>query len=71
TNDRFPYYENQHIQMVSLPFKNSEMQLLIILPKKTFGLAKLEDKLTGEELFSYIGALNHLTKLSYVVNSPL
>ncbi|VDM15105.1 unnamed protein product [Wuchereria bancrofti] len=44
------------------------MQLLIILPKKTFGLAKLEDKLTGEELFSYIGALNHLTKLSYVID---
>lgn len=54
----FPYYEDQQVQMVSLPLKNSKTQMLIILPKQIFGLAKLENELTGEKLFSYFKALD-------------
>ncbi|VDO23222.1 unnamed protein product [Brugia timori] len=64
---KFPYYENQHMQAVSLPFKDSEMQMLIILPKKTFDLAKFEDKLTGEELFSYISALDSSHEITVTI----
>ncbi|EFO13056.1 hypothetical protein LOAG_15473, partial [Loa loa] len=53
----FPYYEDQQIQMVSLPLRNSEMEMLIILPKKIFGLGKFEAKLTGRKLFSYVEEL--------------
>uniref|UniRef100_A0A0R3RMK1 SERPIN domain-containing protein n=1 Tax=Elaeophora elaphi TaxID=1147741 RepID=A0A0R3RMK1_9BILA len=56
--ENFPYYEDENVQVVSLPLKNNKMQVLIILPKQMFGLAELERELTGEKLISYISALN-------------
>ncbi|EFO13118.2 hypothetical protein LOAG_15412 [Loa loa] len=53
----FPYYEDRQMQIVSLPLKNSEMEMLIILPKEIFGLEDFEAELTGEKLFNYIDKL--------------
>lgn len=54
----FPYYEDESVQVVSLPLQNEEMQMLIILPKKTLGLREVENTLTGEKLNGYIDALS-------------
>lgn len=53
----FPYYEDQNVQVVSLPFENDEMQMLIILPRRMLGLPELETTLTTEKLSSYIDAV--------------
>ncbi|MCP9260444.1 hypothetical protein DINM_003795 [Dirofilaria immitis] len=54
----FPYYEDQNVQVVSLPLQKSEMRMIIILPKKVFGLTAIEKQLTAEKLLHYIYALD-------------
>ncbi|OZC07824.1 hypothetical protein X798_05134 [Onchocerca flexuosa] len=43
--------------------KNSKTQMLIILPKQIFGVAKLESGLSGEKLLSYFNALGVFGKM--------
>ncbi|VDK86189.1 unnamed protein product [Litomosoides sigmodontis] len=54
----FPYYEDESVQVISLPLKNNEMQMLLILPRKLLGLGEVEDSITGEKLNGYIDALS-------------
>lgn len=55
---KFPYYADHNVQVVSLPFKDYKMQMIIILPVEMFGLKHLESSLTGEKLLNYINKLN-------------
>ncbi|MCP9263370.1 BMA-SRP-2 [Dirofilaria immitis] len=63
----FPQYEDQQVRVISLPLKNSEVQMLIILPKERHGLAKLESELTGQKLFNYLNALNVSGEITVVM----
>ncbi|MCP9260519.1 hypothetical protein DINM_003859 [Dirofilaria immitis] len=58
----FPYYEDQNVQVISLPLQESEMYMMIILPKILNGLPEIENELTGEKLLDYIVALDASNK---------
>lgn len=60
----FPYYEDEEVQVVSLPLKDTTMQMLLIQSKQAIGLSKLENKLTGEKLFNYINALDSSNEIT-------
>ncbi|CAG9530535.1 unnamed protein product [Cercopithifilaria johnstoni] len=64
----FPYYEDDNVQVVSIPFENGKLQMAIILPKEMCGLQEFEMELTGELLISYIDALR--TSVEVVVLIP-
>lgn len=45
-----PYFENDALQAVSLPYKGGSLSMLALLPKSADGLAELEASLTVETL---------------------
>ncbi|VDO74286.1 unnamed protein product, partial [Onchocerca flexuosa] len=60
---KFPFYEDENVQVISLPFEKFQMQMIIILPKLINGLEEVEMELTGEKLNHYIDslAINEMT----------
>jgi serpin B len=46
----FGYMENDELQAVELPYKAHELAMVILLPKKTDGLAGVEKSLTADNL---------------------
>lgn len=68
----FPYFENDLVQMVALPFegntfKNSELACLILLPQEDLSLTDLQDKITQGALPFW---LNTLTPTYLKVSVP-
>ncbi|CAG9530536.1 unnamed protein product [Cercopithifilaria johnstoni] len=63
----FPYYEDDNVQVVSLPFENGELQMAIILPREIHGIQDFEKKLTGELLISYIDALRTSVEIMVLI----
>uniref|UniRef100_A0A914DCN0 Serpin domain-containing protein n=1 Tax=Acrobeloides nanus TaxID=290746 RepID=A0A914DCN0_9BILA len=57
----YPYYEDQKVQVLGLPYLNYEGVLYIILPKERFGLKKVLDEFSDGSLSKYIdkSMLNH------------
>ncbi|VDM91340.1 unnamed protein product [Onchocerca ochengi] len=55
--EKFPFYEDENVEVISLPFEKFQMQMIIILPKLINGLEELEMELTGEKLNNYIDSL--------------
>lgn len=62
----FPYFENDEIQAISLPYKTiqersengaPDVSMVIILPKKRDGVAALEKKITPESLARWTSGL--------------
>lgn len=51
---KFPYYENEELQVLGLPYVGDEVLMYIVLPQQQFGLADVEKKLTGKQLLAYI-----------------
>jgi serpin B len=47
---RFNYYENDQIQLLSLPYKAGETTMEIILPRNKAGLKEIEESLSLEQL---------------------
>jgi serpin B len=47
---RFRYLAEEGFQAIALPYKDSQLSMVILLPKAKDGLAALENKLTGEGL---------------------
>ena len=45
----FSWAENDYCKCVSLPFKNNEFSMKLILPKKTFSIVKLLEQLTCDD----------------------
>ncbi|VDN41370.1 unnamed protein product [Gongylonema pulchrum] len=52
--EHFSYYEDQDVQVLGMPYSGGQTQMLIILPQQRFGLADVEQKLTGKKLLSYV-----------------
>ena len=50
----FPYYEDNQVQVLGLPYKSQEVFLYVILPKDRFGLSNLLQDITGQQLQSHI-----------------
>lgn len=48
--ENFGYAETDELQALDLPYKNYELSMTILLPKKTDGLAALEKTLTAESV---------------------
>jgi serpin B len=61
----FGYAENDGLQIVELPYESDALSMLILLPRKSDGLAALEQKLTAANLAAWTGrleqALVHVT----------
>lgn len=51
--ERLRYFENDALQFVSKPYKDSDLSFCIILPKKLFGIQEIEKKLDND-LFTEI-----------------
>uniref|UniRef100_A0AAF5PLP2 Serpin domain-containing protein n=1 Tax=Wuchereria bancrofti TaxID=6293 RepID=A0AAF5PLP2_WUCBA len=49
-----PYYEDNLVQVIKLPYTHTKIEMVFILPKARFGLSNVLAKLTGEDLFKYI-----------------
>ena len=56
--ESYPYYEDQKIQILGLPYLYYEAFLYIVLPKEKFGLKKLLDEISGRSLSQYIDKTN-------------
>ena len=50
----FPYYEDNKVQVLGLPYKSQEVFLYVILPKDRFGLRNLLQDITGQKLQNHI-----------------
>uniref|UniRef100_A0A914E7S0 Serpin domain-containing protein n=1 Tax=Acrobeloides nanus TaxID=290746 RepID=A0A914E7S0_9BILA len=50
----FPYYEDNQVKVLGLPYKSQEVFLYVILPKDRFGLSNLLQDITGQKLQNHI-----------------
>uniref|UniRef100_A0A914D633 Serpin domain-containing protein n=1 Tax=Acrobeloides nanus TaxID=290746 RepID=A0A914D633_9BILA len=50
----FPYYEDNQVKILGLPYKSQEVFLYVILPKDRFGLSNLLQNITGQQLQNHI-----------------
>jgi len=63
----FGYMENKDFQALELPYVENELSMIILLPKQIDGLAPLEQKLTFDNLKTWLGQLH---KREVVVSIP-
>lgn len=56
-----PYLETQVLQMIELPYKEGQLAMVVLLPKSREGLAALENRLTYDELKSWLGKMDTQT----------
>lgn len=63
--EKLQYFENEELQLISKPYKDSSLSFCIILPKKLFGIGEIEEKLNSEMFDKIINNTNNtLTSLS-------
>jgi serpin B len=46
----YPYFEDNDIQSIYLPYKCHQFSMMVILPKEKYGISNIEDKLNPEYL---------------------
>ncbi|MCP9265318.1 hypothetical protein DINM_020582 [Dirofilaria immitis] len=51
---RLPYYEDNFVKVVKLPYIGEEVEMILILPKTSFGLRNVLENISGEDLLFYI-----------------
>uniref|UniRef100_A0A183D381 SERPIN domain-containing protein n=1 Tax=Gongylonema pulchrum TaxID=637853 RepID=A0A183D381_9BILA len=52
--EKFSYYEDDDVKVLGMPYVGDQTQMFIILPQRRFGLADVEQNLTGKKLLSYV-----------------
>lgn len=57
-NPTFPHYENDDLQVLSMPYDGNELSMVIILPKDTDGLESLENEVIDELIREWTGELS-------------
>ncbi|HVS35535.1 MAG TPA: serpin family protein, partial [Gemmataceae bacterium] len=55
---RFGYFDGGSFQALEMPYKNGDLSMVVLLPKKVDGLADLEKDLSADKLAGWIGKLN-------------
>ncbi|EJW73224.1 hypothetical protein WUBG_15870 [Wuchereria bancrofti] len=53
-SDTVPYYEDDAVKVIKLPYIGDEVEMVVILPKKRFGLSDVLKNLSGEKLLKYV-----------------
>ncbi|MEN8148293.1 MAG: serpin family protein [Planctomycetota bacterium] len=53
----YRYVEDDAVQVVEIPYRGGHTSMVVVLPKKTDGLAAVEKTLTGKKLQAWIAAL--------------
>ena len=53
----FGYRENDELQVLELPYAGNDLSMIVLLPRKTDGLAGIEAKLTAQNLAAWTGKL--------------
>ena len=64
--DRFTYAETPDLQILELPYKNEDLSMIVLLPKKVDGLAALEKSLAVKNLNTWMGALRKRQVIVYL-----
>ena len=59
------YYENNEVQVVSLPYTEDILSMLIILPLKSYGLPKVENKFNSTYFNKIISSLKRTDVILY------
>ena len=54
---RFKYAETEDLQLLELPYAGDDLSMVVLLPKRTDGLADIEKKLTAESLSAWLAPL--------------
>jgi serpin B len=55
--NQFGYLDADTFQMLEMPYVGKELSMVMLLPKKTDGLAELEKTLTADKLTGWVGKL--------------
>jgi serpin B len=55
---KFHYHDGGTFQILELPYKDRELAMVVLLPKKTDGLAELQKSLTQDRLAAGLGRLS-------------
>ncbi|VDN87879.1 unnamed protein product, partial [Brugia pahangi] len=56
-SDTVPYYEDDAVKVIKLPYIGDEVEMVIILPRRRFGLSDVLGNLSGEKLFKYVNEI--------------
>jgi len=64
--DKFKYAETNDLQILELPYKNKDLSMIVLLPKKADGLEELEKSLTLKKLNIWLGALRKQEVIVYL-----
>jgi serpin B len=59
----YRYFDGGTFQMLELPYKGQRLAMLVVLPRKTDGLAELEDSFTAEAVAQWIAKLSFAHKV--------
>lgn len=54
-----PYFENEKLQILEMPYRNGEFSLLFLLPKEADGMREMIDSLTAHTLHDLCNQLKH------------
>ncbi|VDO32223.1 unnamed protein product [Onchocerca flexuosa] len=60
TKGYFPYYEDNDVQVLGMPYSGDEVHLYIVLPQKQSGLVDIEKNLTGKKLLHYMQSCDEI-----------
>jgi serpin B len=63
----YNYMEGDNLQVLELPYMDNELSMIILLPKETDGLSRLEKELTAEKLSRWLGEVR---KRKVIVSVP-
>ncbi len=65
-HDSFPYFENEQVQTIRIPYKRDGYSIVVVLPRKDIPLSQVEDM--GEDVFSRM--LNSFTRMEVELSFP-
>jgi len=59
----YRYYDGGTFQAIDLPYKGNDLSMIVLLPKKTGGLAALEDSFTSASVAKWIEKLEYANRV--------